>query len=286
VTAHTAFTAAELLRLDQEHRPRQRLAKRLLASYPPYRRTVEAGPFLGAEAVIVHTAAAREQMLRRGVAPERVHVVPAGTPPALPAGPEEVESLRRRFGLEGRRVLTVFGYVNPDKGYEVALEALAGLPPAVKLLIAGGTRVEHEQAYMHQLRETIRARALEERVAITGFLQEPEIAAAMALSDLVLVPHTAANGSYSVMVALSYGKPVLASDLACFSEIRADAECLELFPAGDERSLAERVGFLLASAGARRRLAESAAAYAARRSWKGVAETTAGIYRQALAGTR
>ena len=37
--------------------------------------------------------------------------------------------------------------------------------------------------------------------------------------DMVLVPHTAANGSYSVMFGLAYGKPLLASDLPCFREI-------------------------------------------------------------------
>lgn len=285
ITAHTVFTAAELLRLDVETRPRQRLAKRLLAAYGPYRASVEREPFRRAAAVIVHTVAARERMLRRGLRPERVHVLPAGIPEPYgePLPPEEVEAMRDRFGLRGSRVMTVFGYVNPDKGYETALEALAALPPAVKLLIAGGTRVEHERAYLDLLRERIRARGLEARVAITGYLEERQVAAAMALSDLVLVPHTAANGSYSVMVALSYGKPVLASDLACFREIAEAGGCVELFPPGDDRMLADRAGFLLASARTRADLAAAAREYAAGRRWSSVAEKTLAIYREVLA---
>jgi len=285
VTAHTVFSAAELLRLPQEHRWRQRLAKRLLASLPSYQAYVEREPFVRAAGVIVHTEAARETMLRRGVLPERAHVIPAGIPSPGPEGgsPEDGAAMRERFGLQGSRVLTVFGYVTPEKGYETALDALKELPPTVKLLIAGGTRVEHEGAYMEQLREGIQGRGLERRVAITGYLEEREIATAMALTDLVLVPHTAANGSYSVRVALGYGKPVLASDLACFRELAEGGAGVELFDEGDERMLAERAGFLLASGPARERLAQAARAYARERSWASVAERTLAVYTAILA---
>lgn len=286
ITAHTVFSAAELLRVEHETRWRQRLAKQLLSALPTYRATVERAPFAGAAAVIVHTEAARERMVRRGIAPHRLHVLPAGIPaPAEPPPtPEPLAAMRDRFGLEGRRVVTVFGYVTPDKGYETALAALKGLPPAVKLLIAGGARVEREAPYLETLREEIRNRGLESRVAITGYLEEREIAAAMALTDLVLVPHKTANGSYSVMVALSYGKPVIASDLPCFREIRDEAGCIELFDVGDEGLLAERIGFLLASAGARRDLAACAAEYARARSWATVAQRTAEIYGGVVSG--
>ncbi|HTE16889.1 MAG TPA: glycosyltransferase family 4 protein, partial [Armatimonadota bacterium] len=192
---------------------------------------------------------------------------------------------REKLGFREGRILTIFGYVTPEKGYDTALAALAELPPPVKLLIAGGTRVEHERAYMDSLQEDIRARGLSGRVAITGYLEEPELAAAMAVSDLVLVPHTVANGSYSVMIALGYGKAVLASDLACFREIHEQGGGVELFEAGDERSLAERLGFLLASASARKALAGMAAEYAASRSWASVADRTRAVYEQVLRTT-
>lgn len=283
VTAHTVFTAAELLRIAQEERPRQRLAKQLLAAMPSYRASVERQPFQGAKAVIVHTAEAQERMVVRRIRPERVHVLPAGLPEPSPEGgrPEQVAAMRQRYGLAGSRVLTIFGFVTPDKGYELALDALRSLPGPVKLLIAGGTRVEHEGGYMETLKETIRARGLESRVAITGYLEDAEVATAMALSDLVLAPHTAANGSYSALIALAHGRPVLASDLACFRELQEEAGCVELFETGDETRLAERAGFLLASTGTRERLARQAQAYAAGRRWSRVAAATLKIYQSA-----
>src|SRR5579883_2855038 len=156
VTAHTVFSAAELLRLPQETRWRQRLAKQLLAAIPRYRRSVEVQPFAGAAGVIVHTEAASDRMVTRGLPKQRLHVLPAGIPPRGETTPEAVEAFRERFALQGCRVLTIFGYVTADKGYEVALQAVKSLPPQVKLLIAGGTRVERESGYLEQLREVIR----------------------------------------------------------------------------------------------------------------------------------
>lgn len=283
VTAHTVFTAAELLRVAQETRPRQRLAKTLLAALPSYRASVERAPFQGAAAVIVHTEEARDRMLRRGIRPERLHVLPAGIPePARAPSAETLAAFHETHGLNGSKVVTLFGFITPEKGYETALDALKSLPPVVKLLVAGGARVEREEPHVEALRAAIKERGLERRVAITGFLPDADVATAMAASDLVLVPHLAANGSYSVMTALSYGKPVIASNLACFAEIAADGGGVELFDVGDETMLAERIGYLLASAGARSQLAAAAGAYAARRSWATVAAATAKIYRSVL----
>lgn len=280
VTPHTLFTAGELLRVASEKRGRQRLAKQLLSRYPPYVGTVERFPFRKADALIVPNERAREKLVRRGISGERIHIIPWGTPvrQEIPPTAEELAAMRARLELEGKKVVTIFGYVNPDKGYEVALEALRGLPPQVKLVIAGGTRVEHERAYMEVLRNTIRARGLSQRVVITGFLDDAKVAAVMELSDLVLVPHTSANSSYSVMVALSYARAVLASDLDCFRDIYEQGHCIELFEAGDDRSLSERLGFLLASSKARKDLSVAAAQFAHERSWPVVARKTLGVY--------
>ena len=282
VTAHTVFTAAELLRVAHETRWRQWIAKELLSRYPPYRDYVERQPFAGARAIIVHTDAARDRLAARRLPEESIHVLPAGVPAAAEASAAAIEAFRNRFRLGGHRVATIFGYVTADKGYETALDALKKLPPMIKLLIAGGTRVERERGYLEQLRETIRSSGLESRVVITGFLEEDEIAAAMGATDVVLVPHLTANGSYSVMVALGHGKPVLASDLPCFREIAAQSPCVELFPPEDEYALADRMGLLMASSGIRSRMATDARNYAQERSWGTVAEKTLALYRQAL----
>src|SRR5438128_1757319 len=48
------------------------------------------------------------------------------------------EPAKRRWGLEGRTVLTIFGFLARRKGYDVALAALQELPADAVLLAAGG----------------------------------------------------------------------------------------------------------------------------------------------------
>src|SRR5205823_4001791 len=48
LTAHSVLPVERLLRLDEERRPVRRLAKRLAASWPPFRHAVERDPYLRA----------------------------------------------------------------------------------------------------------------------------------------------------------------------------------------------------------------------------------------------
>ena len=295
LTAHTTTPITEILQMPVIPREgpagaklramyrlvRMRVSLPVLMGTGIYRRWIEVTPFASASQVIVHTDAARDTLLRRGIASERLHVLPPGIPAPRPA-PTGGRAFRERFGLGDDPIITVFGYINPLKGYEVVLDALPSLPPNVRFVIAGGTRVPAEQEYVESLRGDIAARGLESRVVQTGFLDDDAVAEAMMASDLVLVPHTQATGSYSIMVPLAYGKAIVASDQACFIEIADQGRCASIVPTGDAAALAREVGRLLANEEARNALSEQARRYAAERSWTAVARRTVEVYRAAL----
>lgn len=280
VTAHTTYSLAELLRLDSETRLPKRLVKRFLVNNVAYRESVEIAPFITAM-TIVHTAAARNALISRGAKPEYVMIVPAGIPSPLPA-PLLGAAFRDRYRLQGKRVLTIFGYIAPNKGYELTLELLCTLPPDVALVIAGGVRNADMEPYAAQLTALIRNAGLQDRVIITGFLADEDIAEVMAASDLLLVPHTQATGSYSVTFPLTYGKAILASDMDCFREIEARVGCLQLFKAGDLEDYRAKLSALLEDPVRRERLSSNACKYAHRFSWPRVAELTRQVYAQAI----
>ena len=276
LTAHTTYSLAQMLRLDTERRPHKWLAKQLLVRNTGYRDSVEIAPFATAMA-IVHTRAARQELIARGAQPQYVHVVPAGIPTPAPA-PTGGEAFRERFGLQGRRLATLFGYLAPNKGYELTLEVLPSLPEEVTVVIAGGPRNADMEPYAAQLRAAIEQAGLSKRVVITGFLSDADVAEAMAASDFVLVPHTQATGSYSVTVPLSHGKVILASDLDCFKEIWERVECLELFPAGNAAAYRDKLLALLNDPARQEKLAANALKYASRFAWPRVAAATRKIY--------
>ena len=281
LTAHTTTPLADLLHVKTERRLHRRLMKRLLLTNAAFRDSIEAAPFVTAM-TIVHTAAARNELIRRGAQPEYVAIVPSGVPVPLeaPAGGRE---FRERHGLQERRLVTLFGFVTPNKGYEVALDVLASLPPDVTLVMAGGERTPEALPYLDSLKARIARSGLSRRVVITGFLSDAEVAEAMAAADVVVVPHTEATNSYSVAAGLSYGKPIVASDLDTFREIRARADCIVLFRNGDADDFRTRILDLLDDPARREVLAANALAYAGRFSWPRVAGLTQKVYRDAIA---
>jgi glycosyltransferase involved in cell wall biosynthesis len=280
LTAHTTLPLSAIFPLAGERHPWRWLKKKRLLSRRDYREAVEVETFDN-DATIVHTDAARREFVRRGLSAEKVFVVPMGIPTA-PSAPAEGRAFRDRHRLHGRRLLTLFGYVTPNKGYEMVAQVLPALPPDVTFVIAGGARRPIEEAYVEQLRRHLRNQGVEHRVVITGYLEEDDVANAMQTSEIALVPHTQATNSYSVMLALANGRPTLASDLACFREMAERGNCLELFRRGDADDFRTKVTGLLDDPERRRELSDNARRYAARFAWREVAAMTRSIYQIAL----
>ena len=284
LTAHTTYSLAQMLRVKKEKRIPHRLAKEILIRRKSYRDSVEIAPFATA-LTIVHTEAARHELIGRGAKPNYVAVIPAGILPVTQTG--DAERFLSRYGLQKDDqkplILTIFGYTAPNKGYEPTLDVLKTLARNVHLVIAGGARNSEMQPYLDRLTEHIEAdNDLSKRVTITGFLADSEIADVMAATDLVLVPHTEATGSYSVTVPLAYGKPILASDQDCFVEINTRKPCLKIFKSGDREDFARQLADLLAQPEARNTLATQAREYARKYDWNFSARLTQNVYFRAI----
>ncbi|GDX40231.1 hypothetical protein LBMAG21_05230 [Armatimonadota bacterium] len=280
LTAHTTYSLAQMLRLKTERRPHIWLAKKILTLRRAYRDSVDIAPFATAY-TIVHTKEAGRELVVRGAKPQNISVIPAGVPKTLPA-PAEGSEFREKHGLLGKRVLTIFGYVVPSKGYEMTFDILPSLPSNTVLVVAGGARTPESEPYVSQLKERVAQAGLMDRVVFTGYLSDEEIAEAMAGTDVVLVPHLQATGSYSVMVPLSYGMPIVSSDLACFREIQERHACMELFRAGDKNDFLTRLLAILGSDTRQAELRTQSAEYAQKFSWDEIAKVTVQTYRDAL----
>lgn len=282
LTAHTTLPLRAIFPAASERNPVRWLAKKRLLRNRAYRDSVEVKTF-DTDAVIVHTEAAQTEFAGRGLNPERLFVVPAGIPAPLhtPAG---AQRFRERFRLEGKRLLTLFGYVTPNKGYALVAEVLRDLPADITFVIAGGARRPCEEEYVRYLQRELARIGVRNRVVVTGYLSDEDVAAAMEATDIALVPHTQATGSYSVTLPLTHGKPTLASDLPCFQEMAARSGCLELFRNGDKGDFRRKLHGLLDDVSRRAQLAAGAREYAARFSWPRVAATTRSIYETAIGG--
>ncbi len=187
-----------------------------------------------------------------------------------------------KYGLRDKIILTIFGFINPAKGYEVALESMRGLPDNVCLLIAGGLQGASGASYLRQLQRLIRMKNLDKRVVITGYLSEEDAASIMAASNIVLAPFTSTNGSGSMGLGISYHKPVIASDLCPNKEVYEACACIELFHSGDANDLLDKIKKLLSSKMRRDELSKSAEKYCLKYNYGRLAEKTMEIYHKLL----
>jgi len=238
---------------------------------------LQAGQFRAARRVMVMSRAFAKALVAAGVPGERIRTLFQGVPRLETAGNPEIG--RRRWQIQGPMVV-VFGFLNPAKGHLLAIEAWRRMRNPPLLVIAGGAYSDRESAFAEQVR--LAAERFPGRIVLTGFLPNQELADLLAAADLVLLPYLSSTSSYSLSVAFSHGRPVLASNLECFREIAAQRPCLALFPAGDPEGLAQGVASLLADPAWIEQLQAEARLWASEHSWERVGEETVRIYEEAL----
>ena len=280
MTAHTLNPVGQVLGLDLPGSVFRKTAKRILAAYPPYRRTIEIETFKVADRIIIHDSFARERLVSRGIPESSIRIIPMGVPAADPT-PGQGEAFRRKFGLEGRTLLTVFGFVRPGRGYEAALDALSMLDRPATLVMAGAPQIPRHEVYLDALMAEVKSRGLSDQALVTGYLTGEGVAGLMQASDIILCPQEFGTGSYSVLVALPYGRPIIASDLPFFAALGED-DCLLTFKTGDAQDLAARINSVLGNQALREELSNGAVAYAREHTWHKIAEKTVKVYQELL----
>ncbi len=222
------------------------------------------GPALqAADLVACGSEVVAEQARRIGVHADRILVTPTGVDLEVfgdAPDPHERYDLRRRLGLGSRFVAGWVGSFRPFHALDLAVEAMAGLPDAVLLLVGDGP----ERAGIEAL---ARDRGVD--VVVAGTIPHAELPAYLATMDVAMV--VAARGRpyhYSPLKLAEYlaaGVPVVAPKVGQIRERLTDGTEAILVPPGDVPALRAALVRLQTDTGLRDRL--SAAARAAAHQW-------------------
>ncbi|MDF2146453.1 glycosyltransferase family 4 protein [Knoellia sp. p5-6-4] len=176
------------------------------------------------DAVLVHSA--EQARLAHDLGAARVSL--AELPPHLPGGaPAE------RPAYEGPTRLLALGIVREYKGVDLLMRALARVPGPT-LTVAGemwGEAGERVKALAQDPR-------LRDRVEVhSGYVPADRLAPLLASHDVLALTYRTATASQNVLLGLSHGLPVLASDVGTFgNQVRDGVDGL-LVPPDDEDSL-------------------------------------------------
>ena len=197
------------------------------------------------QATAIHYTSEKEKLSaeRLGVSAKGV-VVPLGLQldaqyQAIPKG-----SFKQKFQEIGDRRLIIFlSRIDPKKGLELLIEALAGLKksrPDFFLAVAGSGKEE----YLKILRKKIKDLQLEKQVLFAGHLQGEAKYELLRDADLFVLPSYQENFGFAVVEALAMGIPVVVSDQVDISKEIEAYRAGKVVPC-DVKSLALAVDELL-----------------------------------------
>lgn len=234
--------------------------------------------------IVVMTRELADRLVRVGVPEERISVEQFPVHRMAPPCWSETE-VRERYGLGDRRVLLLLGAAHPRKGYELAIRAMAKLPPDIVLVMVCPTRTEVTKQQVQVLLDLAKQVGVADRVVHIDFLESPELASVFAISQIALSPFTSVTGSSSVAHFIAGALPILASDLPTLRETRDAGAGMVMFKPGDVDDLRDQVLAVLANEGLRRQLAGKNRDYADHYSFEGLAERMSRIIER-IAGAR
>lgn len=167
---------------------------------------------------------------------------------------ERSGAFRRQIGLAERKVILTFGLLNPGKGIEVMIEAMAAVverhPDAVYLIL-GETHPHVRKAtadgYRQGLHQVVRRFGLEDHVRFHNrFVDLAVLLQYIQAADLYVTPYLNLDQivSGTLAYAMGAGTAIISTPYWYAQELLADGRGV-LVPPGDPRALAQETSRLL-----------------------------------------
>lgn len=217
---------------------------------PRYRltRALESYAVRHADAVTTICEGLRGDLLGRGIAADKVTVIPNAVDiEKFSIGQAPDPALRERLGLRDARVLGFIGSFYAYEGLHLLLEALPTIlqraPDARVLLVGGGP----QDANLRTLASTL---GIADKVIFTGRVPHDEVTRYYDLIDILIYPRVSKRLTELVtplkpLEAMAQGRLLIASDVGGHRELIDNDHTGALFRAGDPAALAARVLALL-----------------------------------------
>jgi glycosyltransferase involved in cell wall biosynthesis len=226
-----------------------------------------------------------------GIDDTRIDVIPHGIPETEFVDPETVKP---RFGLQGRKVLLTFGLLSPSKGIEHVIGALPEIVrrhPDVVYLVVGATHPHLLREQGERYREQLST--LAHRLGVGGhvefhdrYVDMPDLLAFLAATDIYVTPYLNQDQITSGTLAYAFGcgKAVVSTPYWHATELLADGRGV-IVPFADAAAIASETSRLLADGEQRDALRQNAYAVGREMTWSRVAARYAEAFRHTRLAT-
>ena len=198
------------------------------------------------QGVTVNTSYLRDRCIRSGVPSARIKLVPNGFDPECfrPPAPNEIESLRHRWGLANRQVVLYLGSLSfASHPILLLLDAFEQvrqrISSAMLLLVGGGEDYD-------RVAQEIQTRGLGDSIVLAGRVDSAAVASIYAASHLVVDPvfdddAARARSPLKIVESLAMGIPVVTGDVGDRAAMLDNGRAGVLVKPGSADALAEGI---------------------------------------------
>ncbi len=196
-----------------------------------------------AQLVIAHNQISKSELIDRiGLRSEKVCVIPHGNYlHSISAVPQQ-DDARAKLGVPKRsKLILFFGQIKDVKGLDLLLEAMPGVlekHSEAMLMIAGKPWKSNFNKYDKIIKKLNIARSC---ITHIRYIPDEDVPLYYSACNLVVLPYHKIYQSGVVLMAMSYSKPVIVSDLPGMTEIVTDGKNGFVFLEGDKNDLIEHI---------------------------------------------
>jgi len=203
------------------------------------------------------------------------------------ADPDLAAALRQRAGAADRPLILAVGGIEPRKGSDTLMAAIAALRHSGArpgrgpvLAVVGGHSFQDYREYRDRVLSSLPGLGLrlDEDVVLLGTVPDDELPGWYAAADVLAFPSTKEGFGLAVLEAMSAGLPVVASDLPVFREYLRPGQDALMVPVDDAAALAAALGTVLDDAVLAGRLRAAGREVCARFTWARCATEHQRIY--------
>jgi len=167
-----------------------------------------------ADAIVTVSAALRQRLLELGVDEAKIRVLRNGVDTDL-FHPVEQAAARSMLGLGRERVLASVGNLVPEKGHDLAIDALARIADAILLVVGDG----HERRALVAHAERV---GVANRVRFLSARPQSELVTVYSAADALILASSREGWPNVLLESMACGTPVVATDVGGVREIVCD----------------------------------------------------------------
>lgn len=239
-------------------------------------------PLNKADMVLTPNNLTKNNLIKYGVIADKIQLFTHPVP-EVKSSKKSTEIHKALSVKPGDTIISTVGYISETKGVLDAVKALLFLPATYKLAIIGGVHPRgNGEAYLNHIADVISQNRLQDRVHITGFIEDDARRHALVReSDICLYPYEKAYYQFVSSAALNdafaNAKPIVAYPTEAFKETDGGTNVLNLTTTFSYHELAQKIVSLDL-----KKAAKQSKEFATTNSYSNKTNELVGYYRQLL----